>query len=128
MDLLGLADDDRGELHGGGGRRRDRIQHERVGRLLDAIERVVERCGKPFDILPIEWRNERRRDPFPDIAPDRVTTVLRVTDLGRSRLDVVDERSMVSSSRAAPRTFAASSTKRSKKRSSRGINRSFIRA
>src|SRR5262249_4853203 len=86
FELLALLDDDRRLLDCDGGWRLDPGQDERVGRLLDEVEDVVERADQGVDVLPIERRDERRFEPAPDLVADLVAAMLGVPDLTGSLL------------------------------------------
>src|SRR3989442_5027269 len=78
-----LPDDDRGALDGRGRRRVDAVEDERVGGLLDEVEDVVEPADERVDLLPVEWRDERRLEPVADVVADLVPAMLGVPDLNR---------------------------------------------
>src|SRR6185503_14162790 len=72
LELLALLDDDRGLLHGDRAGRLDPIEDERVRRLLDEVEDVIQGADEPVDVLAIEWRHERRLEAPPDLVADLV--------------------------------------------------------
>jgi len=89
MEQLDLLHDDRGLLDGGRGRRLDAVEDERVGRLLDEVDDVVEGTDQGIDVLAVERCDERRLEPMPDLVADLVAAVLRRPDLRGTGLGLV---------------------------------------
>ena len=65
------------------------------------------------DLLAVERGDERRLEPPADLVAELVAAMLRLADLAGPLLGASYVRSIASKRRAAPRTFAASSTNRS---------------
>ena len=78
--------------------RLDAVQDERVRRLLDVVEDVVERADQGVDVLAIEGRDEGRLEAVADLVADLVAAVLGVADLAGPLLRRVVRRG------ASPRT------------------------
>ena len=86
LELLALLDDDRSLLDRDGRRRLDAVQDERVRRLLDVVEDVVEGADQAVDVLAVERGDERRLEPAPDLVADLVAAVLGVANLAGALL------------------------------------------
>src|SRR6185369_2156211 len=76
-------------LHGGRRRCLDAVEDERVGRLLDEVEDVVERADQGVDVLAVEGGDECRLEPVPDLVADLVAAVLGRPDLGSPGVGLV---------------------------------------
>src|SRR3990170_3996280 len=76
VDQLALLDDDTGLFDRLRGRPIDVVEDERVGRLLDEVEDVVEAADQAVDILAVEGRHKGGVEALADGVADLVALVL----------------------------------------------------
>jgi len=90
VELLALADDDRGLLDGNRRGRFDVVQDEGVGDFFDEVQDIVQAADQCVNLLAIERRDEGCLQAMPDLVAELVPAVLGITDLaGAAFQDVI---------------------------------------
>jgi hypothetical protein len=123
VDELALLDDDAGLLDGLRRGPLDVVEQERVGRLLDEVEDVVEAADERVDVLAVEGRDEGRVQALPDGVAHLVAVVLHGHELPGQPLGLIEGAQHLLRDAGAPQDVGGVLANRSKKRSSRGMRR-----